>query len=120
MKSFRGDKASLVLKLCLPLFCAEVAEEAERCERLNRIYSALSEAYSDKLGNLVSSHEERMSVSVNFRIVTDVHIHKYKRLLRKTEKPLIIERYIRSNLLLPFVSERYLDFIDMDRAVLLK
>ena len=120
MRSFRSGKAALVLKLCLPSFRAEAPEEERACERLNSFYLTLAEVYGDTLSRLVSVREDRVSVSVNFRIVNDKQKSKHKRIFRKAKKPLVIERYIRSNVPLPFASERHLDVLDLDSGILLK
>ena len=120
MRSFRRDKASLVLKLCLPLFRADIPDEEGICERLNSFYSALTEAYSEALSKLVSLREDRISVSVNFLIATDKHRNKYKRLFGKVKNPLVIERYIRSSVPLGFTDKRHLDVFDAEKGILLK
>ena len=120
IRSFRQDKASVVIKLCLPAFRAEVPEEDGICDRLNSFYRALAEAYYEAFMKLPPSLEARLSVSVGFLTVTDKHRNKYKRLLGKVKNPFIVERYIRSNLPLSCGDERHVDVFDLDRGILLR
>ncbi len=120
MRYFRFDKASLVLKLCLPFFRAEATEEEECCERLNSFYSSLAEAYREALFKAASEREERITVSVLFSVVTDKYRNKYKRVFRKCKNPVIIERNIRSNAPEFFTNKCYLDVLDLGRGILLK
>ena len=120
MRSFRQGKASVVIKLCLPAFRAEVPEEEGICDKLNSFYQALAEAYREAFIKLPLSFEGRLSVSVGFLAVTDKHRNKYKRLLRKVKNPFIVERYIRSSPPLKFADERHIDVFDLERGILLK
>lgn len=120
MRCFRQGKASLVLKLCLPAFYAEAPEEKTHCERLNSFYTALAEAYSETATKLVSVREGRVSVSVNFAVVTEKYKSKYKRVLKKAKNPLIVERYTRSSEPLVFDNEHHFDVLDIGRGNLLK
>ena len=120
MRCFHLDKASLVLKLCLPFFRADTSDEEESCERLNSFYTSLAESYQKSICNASSLLEEKNVVTVVFSIATDKHSDRYKRLIKKRDGVVVIERYIRTNKGLGLVKTLHTDVVDTNCGALLK
>jgi len=120
MRSYRKDKASLTLKLCLPFFRAETEEEKEKCESLNSFYFSLADAYRDSLIKLACETEGISVVSVNFTVVNDKYKNRYKRLFSSGKNLLAIERYVGSKGALLLPDTRIKDVVDLDGGFLLK
>ena len=120
MRSFRKDKASLTLKLCLPFFRAESELEEDGCKRLNAFYSSLAEAYRDSLTALLPRLCGACTVSVGFTASDNVRVGCLKRRSYKRKRLLLIERRIRSSGSLLLTDATLADIIDQERGILLK
>lgn len=120
MRFFRFDKASLVLKLCLPFFRTEPCEDENLCDGLNSFYLALADAYRDAICDKVSGMTGKFTVSVGFTVAKDKYRNKYKKALTRSEKTAVLERYIKSNDSLEFTKALHADVVDLSTGVLLK
>lgn len=120
MRCFHLDKASLVLKLCLPFFRADVEDEEAWCERLNSFYTSLAEAYQRSICNAVSLLDGKFVVAVGFSIVTDKLKSRYKRLIKRKDNVVIIDRYIRADNSLGITKAHHTDIIDVNSGAMIK
>ena len=120
MRCFRLDKASLVLKLCLPFFTPDTVDEEECCKQLNAFYLSLAEAYQKSICSVASLTEEKSIVTVGFSVIEEKNKNRYKKQLRNRKNVILIERYIRTNSNLNFSKTHHTDVIDAISGVLIK
>ena len=120
MRSFRFDKASLLLKLCLPFFRAENHEEEEKCDALNSFYGTLAEKYADYATHIAQGLVGKFTLRVNFSIIKENVPGKYRRLIRKRENTIIIERTITASEGISINNSRHTDVIDTRSGFFLK
>ena len=120
MRFFRFDKASLVLKLCLPFFIAELDEGEFLCDELNSFYSSLADAYREHICGRVSGMNGRFVVSVGFAEVKDKYRNKYKKALARGKNVTVIERCVKSDNELGFSKTVHVDVVDLTLGVLIK
>ena len=120
IRCFRLDKASLVLKLCLPFFTPDTVDEEECCKQLNAFYLSLAEAYQKSISYVASLTEDKSIVTVGFSVFEGKNNNRYKKLVRKRKNVILIERYIRTNSNLNFPNTHHTDVIDAISGALIK
>ena len=120
IESFKTDKLFLILKIYLPSFLAESSDEQDFSKRLNEFYYSLAAAYRGTVSELFKKTEGRISLSVNFTVATDKYKDKYKRLIKRSRSPLIIERALRANTPVMLKNGQCVDIFDLDRGIILK